>query len=53
MLEREEIKFAFNSDKLEKGDILLMNIYDERLQEGMGTKYTHAAVYGGCIHFGI
>lgn len=47
MLEREEIKFAFNSDKLEKGDILLMNIYDERLQEGMGTKYTHAAMYMG------
>lgn len=47
MIEKEEIKYAFNSDQLKRGDILLLNIYDERLEEGMGTKYTHAAMYMG------
>lgn len=47
-MEKENIRFAFNSAKLHKGDILLINDYEENLRKRMdGAKYTHAALYMG------
>lgn len=44
---KDEIKYIFNPSNLLKGDILLMNTYDERLREKMRCRYEHAAVYIG------
>lgn len=47
-MRREDIQYAFNTAKLQKGDILLINDYEEHLREKMGgAKYTHAALYMG------
>ena len=43
----DEVRFIFNPAVLEKGDILLMNTYEERLREKLGCKYEHAAIYVG------
>lgn len=47
-MKREDIQYAFNTAKLQKGDILLINDYEESLRKKMGgAKYTHAALYMG------
>lgn len=47
-MKREDIQYAFNTANLQKGDILLINDYEEHLREKMGgAKYTHAALYMG------
>lgn len=47
-MKREDIQYAFNTTKLHKGDILLINDYEESLRKKMGSaKYTHAALYMG------
>lgn len=53
-MKREDIQYAFNTAKLQKGDILLINDYEESLRKKMGgAKYTHAALYmGGCVYYG-
>lgn len=43
----EEVRFIFNPAVLEKGDILLMNTYEERFREKLGCKFEHAAIYVG------
>lgn len=47
MMKAEEINYVVNVDLLRKGDILLINCYNERYQERMGSIYTHAALYAG------
>lgn len=48
MLQEGEIKFAFNEEALQVGDILLMNTYHEQQRRMMGNcNYDHAAIYAG------
>lgn len=48
MLQEGEIKFAFNEEALQVGDILLMNTYHEQQRRLMGNCiYDHAAIYAG------
>lgn len=48
MLQEGEIKFAFNEEVLQVGDILLMNTYHEQQRRMMGNcTYDHAAIYAG------
>lgn len=48
MLTEDEIKFVFNEDVLQVGDILLMNTYHEGQRKKMqGCIYDHAAIYAG------
>lgn len=46
-MKAEEINYVVNVDLLRKGDILLINCYNERYQKRMGSIYTHAALYAG------
>lgn len=48
MLTEDEIKFVFNEEALQVGDILLMNTYHEHQRRLMqGCTYDHAAIYAG------
>lgn len=48
MLQEGEIKFAFNEEALQVGDILLMNTYHEQQRRMMGNcTYDHVAIYAG------
>ncbi len=46
-IRREDIKYIFNSAVLKKGDILLINTYDDRVHEIMKSEYDHVALYAG------
>ena len=58
-MKREDIQYAFNTAKLQKGDILLINDYEESLRKKMGgAKYTHASLYMWrcsirCTHYSL
>lgn len=43
----DEIKYVFNTSVLKKGDILLINTYDERMHRLQKSQYDHAALYAG------
>lgn len=43
----DEVRFIFNPYVLEKGDILLMNTYEETFREKLKCRYEHAAIYIG------
>lgn len=48
MLQKDEIKYSFDTRVLEVGDILLMNTYHEGQRRCMeGCIYDHAAIYAG------
>lgn len=46
-MEIDDIKYVFNTSVLKKGDILLINTYDERVHRLMNSQYTHVALYAG------
>lgn len=43
----ERIKYIFNPSVLKKGDILLINTYNTRMQSYMKSQYDHVALYAG------
>ena len=47
MIEEKDIKYVLNTELLQKGDILLINTYEERWQRALNSPYTHAALYMG------
>ena len=47
MIEEKDIKYILNTDFLQKGDVLLINTYDDRWQRALNSPYTHAALYMG------
>lgn len=47
MIDINDINFVLNPSALKKGDILIINCYDESLQKRMDSKYTHAVLYAG------
>lgn len=47
MMDVTEIKYVFNTSVLKKGDILLINTYDERMHRLQNSQYDHAALYAG------
>lgn len=46
-MDREQIKYIFNPSVLKKGDILLINTYNERMHARMNSPYDHVALYAG------
>ena len=46
-MEVEDIRYVFNTSVLKKGDILLINTYDERMHRLQNSQYDHAALYAG------
>lgn len=46
-MDREQIKYIFNPNVLKKGDILVINTYNERMQARMNGSYDHVALYAG------
>lgn len=46
-MEQDEIKYVFNTLALKKGDILLINTYDEQMHRLQKSQYDHAAIYAG------
>lgn len=46
-MDAAEIKYVFNTSVLKKGDILLINTYDERMHRLQNSQHDHAALYAG------
>ena len=46
-MDKEQIHFIFNPNMLKKGDILLINTYNKRMQTRMKSSYDHVALYAG------
>lgn len=46
-MEKENIKFIFDTSVLKKGDILLINTYNERMHMRMKSQHDHVALYAG------
>lgn len=46
-MDRGKIKYIFNPSVLKKGDILLINTYNERMHARMNSSYDHVALYAG------
>ena len=46
-MDLDSVRYIFDTSVLKKGDILLINTYNERLQERMKSKFDHVALYAG------
>ena len=46
-MEIDDIKYVFDTTVLKKGDILLINTYNERMHQLMKSPYDHVALYAG------
>lgn len=46
-MDLDSVRYIFDTSVLKKGDILLINTYNERLQERMKSNFDHVALYAG------
>ena len=46
-MEAKDVRYIFDTSVLKKGDILLINTYNERMHLLMKSQYDHVALYAG------
>ena len=46
-MEVNDVRYIFDTSVLKKGDILLINTYNERMHLLMKSQYDHVALYAG------